>query len=33
MTMIGIYEFPGAGRYRVCFAVPGKDRPKEFTTN
>jgi uncharacterized protein (TIGR03067 family) len=28
---LGIYEFTGNG-YRVCFAPPGKDRPKEFSS-
>jgi uncharacterized protein (TIGR03067 family) len=32
MTMHAIYEFLDADRYRVCFAPPGKDRPKEFAT-
>lgn len=27
-----IYEFIGDDEYRVCFAPPGKDRPKEFKT-
>lgn len=28
----GIYEFTADGDFRVCFAAPGKDRPKEFAT-
>ncbi|MFM2096832.1 MAG: hypothetical protein RIS70_3956 [Planctomycetota bacterium] len=28
---LGIYKFEN-GVYTVCFAAPGKDRPKEFTT-
>jgi uncharacterized protein (TIGR03067 family) len=28
---LGIYEFAGDD-YRVCFAPPGKDRPKEFAS-
>jgi len=27
-----IYEFISNDEYRVCFAPPGKDRPKEFKT-
>jgi uncharacterized protein (TIGR03067 family) len=30
--MQAIYEFVGEDQYRVCFAPPGKDRPKEFRT-
>lgn len=30
--MEGIYEFLGKDEFRVCFAVPGKERPKEFST-
>jgi len=30
-TYLGIYKFEN-GVYTVCFAAPGKDRPKEFTT-
>jgi uncharacterized protein (TIGR03067 family) len=29
-TMLGIYKFE-KGQFTVCFAVPGKERPKEFT--
>jgi uncharacterized protein (TIGR03067 family) len=32
MKMLGIYEFVEEGHYRVCFAPPGKERPKSFTT-
>ncbi len=32
MAMHGIYEFIDADHYRVCFAPPGKERPKEFAT-
>ncbi len=28
--MLGIYEL-SKGTFKVCFAEPGKDRPKEFT--
>jgi uncharacterized protein (TIGR03067 family) len=28
---LGIYEIAG-GDYKVCFAPPGKDRPKEFSS-
>ncbi len=31
-THHAIYEFLSADEYRVCFAPPGKDRPKEFRT-
>jgi uncharacterized protein (TIGR03067 family) len=31
-AMQGIYEFVGEDSYRVCFAPPGKERPKEFRT-
>lgn len=31
VTSLGIYEFTSDG-YKVCFAPPGKDRPKEFTS-
>jgi uncharacterized protein (TIGR03067 family) len=31
-TMHAIYEFIDADHYRVCFAPPGKERPKEFRT-
>ena len=30
-TSLGIYKM-GKGEFTVCFAPPGKDRPKEFTT-
>jgi uncharacterized protein (TIGR03067 family) len=30
-TYLGIYKFED-GVFTVCFAAPGKDRPKEFTT-
>lgn len=30
-TTLGIYKFED-GVFTVCFAPPGKDRPKEFTT-
>jgi uncharacterized protein (TIGR03067 family) len=29
-TMLGIYKFE-KGQFAVCFAPPGKDRPKEFS--
>jgi uncharacterized protein (TIGR03067 family) len=29
-TMLGIYQFE-KGRFTVCFAPPGKERPKEFS--
>ena len=29
--MKGIYEIDG-DNYKVCFAPPGKDRPKEFSS-
>jgi len=29
-TMLGIYKFE-KGRFTVCFAPPGKERPKEFS--
>ena len=28
---LGIYKYEN-GEFTVCFAAPGKDRPKEFTT-
>lgn len=31
-THKAIFEFLGPDEYRVCFAVPGKDRPTEFKT-
>jgi uncharacterized protein (TIGR03067 family) len=31
-TMLAIYEFKGDDQYRVCFAPPGKARPRAFTT-
>jgi len=31
-TMYAIYEWIDPDQYRVCFAVAGKDRPKEFAT-
>lgn len=30
-TVYGIYELDG-GIFKVCFAKPGEDRPKEFST-
>lgn len=30
-TVLGIYELDG-DNFEVCFAEPGKDRPKEFST-
>jgi len=30
-TTLGIYEIKG-DQFKVCFAEPGKERPKEFTT-
>jgi uncharacterized protein (TIGR03067 family) len=30
-TMLGIYEIDG-DTIKICFAMPGKDRPKEFVT-
>ncbi|OAI54878.1 hypothetical protein AYO44_14100 [Planctomycetaceae bacterium SCGC AG-212-F19] len=30
-TVLGIYELDGDS-FKVCFAEPGKDRPKEFST-
>jgi len=30
-TSAGIYALAG-DRYQVCFAAPGKERPKEFAT-
>ena len=30
-TVYGIYEVDG-DTFKVCFAAPGKDRPKEFST-
>lgn len=30
--MYAIYEFIDGDTYRVCFALPGKERPTEFTT-
>ncbi len=30
MTMLGIYELTG-DNLKVCYAAPGKDRPKEFS--
>lgn len=30
-TTLGIYKFEN-GEYTVCFAAPGKDRPREFAT-
>jgi uncharacterized protein (TIGR03067 family) len=30
-TWLGIYELEGE-TYKVCFAPPGKDRPKEFSS-
>ena len=30
-TSLGIYEIAGDD-YQVCFAPPGKDRPKEFSS-
>lgn len=30
-TLLGIYEITD-DTFKVCFAAPGKDRPKEFTT-
>jgi uncharacterized protein (TIGR03067 family) len=29
--ILGIYEFEGE-RFKTCFAAPGKDRPKEFSS-
>jgi uncharacterized protein (TIGR03067 family) len=31
-TMRGIYEFIADDQYRICFALPGKERPARFTT-
>jgi uncharacterized protein (TIGR03067 family) len=31
-TMPAIYEFISEDSYRVCFAPPGKPRPREFAT-
>jgi uncharacterized protein (TIGR03067 family) len=31
-TMCAIYEFQGDDQYRVCFGLPGKERPTEFRT-
>jgi len=31
-VMFAIYEFIDDDNYRVCFALPGKDRPKEFSS-
>lgn len=33
MPFRAIYEFLGDNQYRVCFAPPGKERPKEFRTS
>ena len=30
-TMLGIYELTG-DTYKVCFALPGGERPKEFAS-
>jgi len=30
-TLLGIYELDG-DNFKVCFAKPGEDRPKEFST-
>jgi uncharacterized protein (TIGR03067 family) len=30
-TLLGIYEWNGADRYRVCYAPPGQERPADFT--
>jgi uncharacterized protein (TIGR03067 family) len=29
-AVLGIYEWMGEDRYRVCYAPPGKDRPADF---
>jgi uncharacterized protein (TIGR03067 family) len=29
-TMLGIYEL-SADRFRVCYAAPGRDRPRDFS--
>jgi uncharacterized protein (TIGR03067 family) len=29
--LLGIYEWTGKDRYRVCSAPPGQERPKDFT--
>jgi uncharacterized protein (TIGR03067 family) len=31
MTMLGIYELDGDS-LKICYAIPGKDRPTEFTS-
>jgi uncharacterized protein (TIGR03067 family) len=30
MQLPGIYEWTGKDSYRVCFALPGKERPTDF---
>ena len=30
--MLAIYEFIDEDQYRICYAPPGKERPKDFST-